>query len=367
MAMLRSCMVEFDCVVVGAGIHGSCTAFWLRELGVERVAVFEQFGPGHERGSSHGATRITRSSYDVPEFVALAAEAHDWGWPALERALARPLRVATPGVFFGPADGPIAGYARATAGRGVVDTIDARAARARFPLLRFAAGELVLVDRSAAVLLAAATLAGLREWLAARGVTFAWQTRVERVAPTTNGVEIHAGGARHCARHVVLACGPWTGRLGGAAAPTEAVTVVRQQVGYFDVDAAPAAVAPGAFPVWAHIGDGPEQFTYGLPSVDGGGLKAAQHRTTGPASDPDAAAPPVDHAALLALARERFACPVRSLRATETCLYTMAPGHALHVTRAPAAPVTTIAACSGHAFKFGPVLGRRAAALACGR
>jgi glycine/D-amino acid oxidase-like deaminating enzyme len=45
----------------------------------------------------------------------------------------------------------------------------------------------------------------------------------------------------------------------------------------------------------------------------------------------------------------------------------MARGHDLRVARAAGAPVVTIAACSGHAFKFGPLLGRMAADLALAR
>jgi sarcosine oxidase len=138
-----------------------------------------------------------------------------------------------------------------------------------------------------------------------------------------------------------------------------------QDVGYFAADDADAkAMAPGAFPVWARIGRTAEDFHYGLPSVDGGGLKVAVHRTTGAPCDPDGALPPPDERALLALARARLATTAPRLLRTERCLYTMAAGHDLRVVRADDAPIVTIAACSGHAFKFGPLLGRTAAELA---
>ena len=74
----------------------------------------------------------------------------------------------------------------------------------------------------------------------------------------------------------MLACGPWSGRLTGAALPP--LVVQPQEVGYFDVDAPVAAIAAGSFPVWARIGRTAEDFTYGLPSLHGSGLKAAVHR-----------------------------------------------------------------------------------------
>lgn len=356
-------MTVCDHLVVGAGVHGLCTAFWLVQRGAGRVVVCEQFGPGHTRGSSHGATRITRSSYDDPTFVAMAQEAHRDCWPALEAALGRPLRQATPGVFFGPVDGPIAGYARATLGSGAdVEAIDVAAARRRFPLLRFADDDGVLLDHTAAVVLAAATLQGLAGWLAAHGVELRWNTPVAALAVDGDGVVATTAAGAIRARTTVLAMGPWTGRLREAGAGASALAVQPQDVGYFAAPDASAA-RPGTFPVWARIGRTAEDFHYGLPDV-GDGLKLAVHRTTGPAIDPDAVPTAVDDDALRQLATIRFAAPTPRLLRSERCLYTMADGHALDVRRAADAPVVTIAACSGHAFKFGPLLGRRAADLA---
>ena len=50
---------------------GSATAWWLARRGVE-VALFEQFAPGHTRGSSHGGTRIFRFAYYDPFYVRMA-------------------------------------------------------------------------------------------------------------------------------------------------------------------------------------------------------------------------------------------------------------------------------------------------------
>lgn len=352
-------MAAFDCVVVGAGIHGLCTAFWLRQRGSGRLLVVDQGAPGHCEGSSHGATRITRSSYDDPEMLQLVRRAHEEGWPAVELALGRSLRLPTPGVFFGPPEGPFGGYCRTTLASGArVERLPLAAARRQFPLLAFEDGDDVLLDHTAAVVLAAATMQGLRAWLAAAGVEFAWHTRATSLCATAAGAELWTDQGPVGARHVVLACGPWAGRLLPAAAPP---VVVRQQVGYVDVDAPGPACSPGSFPVWARIGRTADEFVYGLPSIDDRGLKIAVHRTTGPGVDPDQPPPPADAAGLLALAAQRLRCRVHSLRATEHCLYTMAADHRFHVDTRTHPPVTTIAACSGHAFKFGPIVGRIAA------
>jgi sarcosine oxidase len=354
-------MTPYDCVLVGAGIHGLCTAFWLRRAGLQRLCVLEQHQPGHTLGSSHGATRITRCLYQEPELVDLARRANDDAWPTLESALGMPLRLPTPGVFFGLGNGPMAGYLAATEPhRDRTEVLTAAAAAKRFPQLRFAPDHIALVDRTAAVVLAARTMQRLREWLQAHGVELRWQTRALALQQHHEPVTVTTDRGELSAERVVLAAGPWLSRL----QPTGDAAVLPQQIGYFDTDALPADCRPGVFPVWAKIGSDPNDFVYGLPDLDGQGLKAARHVTAGAGIAPDAEPAPIDRAALLALGRSHFTAAVRGLRATERCLYTMARDQRLEVRADPGAPVVTIAACSGHAFKFGPEIGRRAAELA---
>ncbi|MBL8737928.1 MAG: FAD-dependent oxidoreductase [Planctomycetes bacterium] len=347
-------------VVLGAGVHGLCTAFWLVRAGA-RVTVLEQFGPGHDRGSSHGGTRITRSSYDDPAFVRLAQDAHQKGWPTLERALGKPLRLPTPGLFFGPPRGLFADYLATTLGSGAaVERLPLAAARTRFPLLRFAEDEQVLLDHTAAVLLAAATMQGLRTWLEAAGASLHFHTRATMVAPGPDGCRVATEHGELAADRVAVAIGPYaTPALTGC----EPVAVLHQQVGYFDVEAAPSATQAGTFPVWARIGADAEDFVYGLPDVDAAGLKLARHVTTGRGGDP-AVPPEPDLTALRTLAARHLTSPSASLRRHERCLYTMATGHQLRVDPVGPLPgVVAITACSGHAFKFAPELGRLAAAM----
>lgn len=353
-------MTEFACTIVGAGVHGLCAAFWLRRSGVRDLAVVERFGPDHERGSSHGATRITRSSYHDARFARMARRANDTAWPIVERELGRSLRVKTPGLFFGPPDGAFGDYLRATLDSGAqVEAIPADAARRSFPLLVVDDGDAALLDHTAAMVLAAETMRGLREWLAAHDVVMHWNREAMSVEERDGHVQVVTANDVIRSRAVVLATGAWLPRLSpGAPSPT----VLRQDVGYFDVDADEAACRAGRFPVWARIGRGPEDFHYGLPSHDGAGLKVAAHRTTGPGADPDAPAPPVDEGALRAIASARFAAPLRGLRSTERCLYTMSADQGFRVARATGSrAIVAIAACSGHAFKFGPLIGQDAA------
>jgi sarcosine oxidase len=367
-----------DALILGAGIHGLCAAFHLRRRGLRRVAVLERFAPGHDRGSSHGASRITRSSYHDPKFVALAAAAHRDGWPLLERELGARLVFRTPGLFFGPEGGPFGDYLRATLGSGAdVERIDAAAARARFPLLAFDDGDAVLQDHTAGLLAAGLALRGLAEWCRRQDVELREGTRALALHAGLGAVRVDTDRGPVQAARVVVATGPWLAESGlaesglaesglGELVPglCRTLRVLPQQIGYAEVPAAPAARAAGVFPVWARIGEQPDDFVYGLPEFGRPGLKIARHRTHGPGIGADDARPPIDGGALLQLAQQRFAPPVRRLLGSESCLYTVAPGEDFVVQRSAADPrVVVVAACSGHAFKFAPVLGQQVAEL----
>ncbi|MDW3649583.1 MAG: FAD-dependent oxidoreductase [Bacteroidia bacterium] len=51
-----------DIIVIGAGVFGVWTAFYLQELGA-KVRLIDAYGPGNSRASSGGESRILRSDY----------------------------------------------------------------------------------------------------------------------------------------------------------------------------------------------------------------------------------------------------------------------------------------------------------------
>ena len=78
-------MKAFDVAVIGLGAMGSAALFNLAKRG-RRVIGFEQFEPGHDKGSSHGESRAIRLSYfEHPSYVPLARRAYEV-WRELEQA-----------------------------------------------------------------------------------------------------------------------------------------------------------------------------------------------------------------------------------------------------------------------------------------
>src|SRR5262245_34767483 len=114
---------------------GSASALALARRGRD-VVVLEQFGPGHTRGSSHGASRIFRLAYPDPFWVRLARHAAD-EWRRLEADAGVTLLARTGSLDHGDA-ASVESIAAALTATGVpVERLDPAAAGERWPGLRF--------------------------------------------------------------------------------------------------------------------------------------------------------------------------------------------------------------------------------------
>jgi len=85
---------------------GALSAWRLAARGA-RVIGFERFHPGHDRGSSHGDTRIFRTAYfESPEYVPLVQRGREL-WRELEEESGQELLTLTGGLAIGPPDGEL--------------------------------------------------------------------------------------------------------------------------------------------------------------------------------------------------------------------------------------------------------------------
>ena len=97
-------MDSYDCIVAGVGGAGSSALFHLASRGC-KVLGLDRFSPGHDRGSSHGDTRIIRMAYyEHPDYVPLLKQAHRL-WDQLEELRGEKLRYETGLLQAGPAAG----------------------------------------------------------------------------------------------------------------------------------------------------------------------------------------------------------------------------------------------------------------------
>jgi sarcosine oxidase len=344
-----------DVVVVGAGAMGSATAWWLARRG-RSVALVEQFAQGHTRGSSHGSSRIFRYAYAEPRFVRMAQAALPL-WRELEDDIGRPLLEITGGVDYGDPVlvGPVAG---ALAECGVDhDRLPPDAAAERWPGMRFEGT--VLHSPGAGRCLAAATVLALQRRALALGAEVRFATGAATLVWTDDAVVVRAADDEWRAPVAVVTAGAWLPALLGSRLPLPALRVTRERLQHF------RSRSPEHGTTWpSFIHHRSDAWRYGLLSP-GEGVKVAEHMT-GPVTDPDEApAGAADDAALDRVRRyvERWLPgldPAPMYPAT--CLYTTTPTHDFILERH--GPIVVGSPCSGHGFKFTPLIGRMLAALA---
>ena len=95
--------MQYDVIVVGVGGMGSAALLHAARRGA-RVLGLEQFDISHDRGSSHGQTRIIRLAYwEHPSYVPLLRRAYEL-WRELEQLSQQTLLVTTGSIDAGPAD-----------------------------------------------------------------------------------------------------------------------------------------------------------------------------------------------------------------------------------------------------------------------
>ena len=346
----------YDITIIGAGINGLCTAFQLIQRGHTNIALVEAKHLGHDWGSSHGKSRITRSAYADPVYVYMMQYCHQNSWPTLERVLGTSLRHPCKGLFYGPSDGQFQKYQRAMQETGAnVQELSLQQAQKVFPQFRFHTSDGILQDHTSAVVSAAETIALLHEYCK-KHIDVYEHTPIVDIDTSRDILALHTPTGVVQSEKIVVTAGPWTYRLFPAL--RSRLTVVHQNVYYLDI-ATPEMGQVGIFPVWVELGMEPEDMYYGLPEFRRQGIKVAKHNFQGD-HDPDVRVSPLeeDTKPFLERFQSRLHIPIVGVAGWERCQYTNTHNEDFILAHHPRDTRIVIGAgFSGHGFKFGPMTG----------
>jgi len=313
---------EYDAVVVGVGTMGSAALYHLARRGC-RVLGLEQFGVAHDRGSMHGETRIIRLAYhEHPAYVPLLLRAYEL-WRELNPTLLHLVGSLDVGAEEGPLIAGAIGSLREhglgyelveQAGVGVGD------------------GEVALLQRDGGYVEAERAVRAHIDAAVAAGAELCTGERVLDWTPD----EIRTDARTYATKRIVLCPGPWPELL--QLPPL--FTVEDQLVAWFEHDRElPAFIVEEA------------------PGVHFYGTQAGDRVKVGRMHGNDAEA-------LADFAARRLPGAGRLLH-TQPCKFTNTSDLQFVLDLHPAAPnVAFASACSGHGFKFAPVVGEILADLA---
>jgi sarcosine oxidase len=319
--------------VIGAGVMGLAAARALMQRGHEVVA-YEQYRFGHDRGSSHGRSRIFRLAYAEEEYVRLAQESLGL-WRELE---------AESGETLLELNGLLEivqtleeSTARTLEACGVEwHRLDAEEAERRYPV--YVPGDsFAVLQPEAGIVRADKALAAF-----ARELDVRYETRVH---PDDLDAEV-----------VVVTAGSWVNELLPEPLP---VKVTRETVCYFRPENGRPIPSLVSFKPDSHTHD-----MYSLADPDYG-LKVGAHHA-GPEVDPNGTGEPEPRLIeqIVNWTRQTYRLAEPDPVATDTCLYTTTPDETFILERRGRLVIGS--PCSGHGFKFAPAIGERLADLATG-
>lgn len=356
----------YDVIVAGLGGMGSAAAAHLAARG-RRVLGLEQFGPAHDRGSSHGESRMIRQAYfEDPAYVPLLLRSYEL-WDDLNRD--RPgILTLTGGLMLGTAAAATVAGSLASARQWNLphELLDAADLRRRYPSFQPADDTLAVYEQRAGYVLPEDTVRTHLARAAARGAELRFgESVIEWHATDGGGVAVATSLGTYRAERLAVTAGAWAPTL--LQLPAVRLQIERQVLYWFAPNDDFERYRSPAHPVfiWEDT-DGMQLYGFPATGTAADGVKVAYFRG-GPPADPDHL-DRVIHNEEVRDIRARLADLVPGLAGQYlrgvACMYTNTPDENFAVGLHPDHPQVTVAAgFSGHGFKFVPVIGEIVADL----
>ena len=352
----------YDVVVIGLGIMGAATLFYLTRLGVKALGI-EARGPLHAAGSSHGDSRVFRRAYFEGDPYAPLLNRSLAAWTELAASCAEPISVRTGGLFIGKQGSALVQGSLDTAQRCNIahEVLNGAEIAKRFPAFKVTESMQGVHEPDAMMLFADTARLAYLSLAAAGGAELSYGNEVKVLKQSTGSVVIGGEDWQLNAGAAVLTMGPWNGQflpedLGSL------VTPMRIPVYRFDVAAAAERKHRiGKLPVFI-VEDDQGALLYGLPQWRDvkGGLKVGFHNRQLSAINLAAPRQQPDEAERHEMwqATKAVLPAVQNTGDATTCIYTMSRDSSFLIGRSRAMPnVVYASACSGHGFKFAPAIG----------
>ncbi|WP_428408934.1 N-methyl-L-tryptophan oxidase [Hyphococcus sp.] len=351
--------------VIGAGIMGSAAAYCLARRGAD-VTLFEQFTAMHDKGSSHGATRLFRTAYfEHPDYVPLLKRAAA-GWRDLEKASGEKLFEMCGVLLAGhPSSKTISGTRLAAKEHGLsLHDISLAEAAKRFFWFNFDPDMEMLIEPEAGFIYADRARTVLLNGAKAQGATLRENFPVTQWSAGDARLEVAAGGEALHFDRLIITPGAFAGGLDEMG--RRMVQPLRKTLFWTSPGDDRLPLANGFLPFGIEETDG--RFRYGFPAVDSDGVKIGEHTggaTVASAHDDAPEAAEESRRDMEAYVKRRLPGLSAAITKQQSCLYAMSPDGHFIIDRHPDDDRTIFAmGFSGHGFKFAPVIGEALADLA---
>ncbi|CAL8344381.1 unnamed protein product [Arctogadus glacialis] len=360
---------DYDCIVIGAGVQGSFTAYQLAKK-KQRTLLLEQFVLPHTRGSSHGQTRIIRKAYDQDYYTVMMEECYRL-WAQLEEEASVKLVRQTGLLVMGPENSSQYQAVKNTLQKNRVPMVilPPEEFSKHIPNVNLSEGDGALVDTTAGVLFADRALRAVQGQFLKLGGIIKDGQKVSDIKPGAL-VTVMASGGVYRAKNLVLTAGSWTNGMLSYIGLQLPLKVLKINVCYWKEKVPGSYNVQQRFPAFLQV-ECPEgkHHIYGLPSNEYPGLmKVCYH--AGSETHPDMRDRQSDRSDIDILKRYLTRCfpgldPEPAV--VESCMYTVTPDEDFVLDCHPIHNNIVIGAgFSGHGFKFGPLIGKLLCELSLG-
>ena len=225
-------MKTCDVIVIGTGGVGTAALAEVVRRGARAIGI-DRFAPGHDRGSSHGQTRIIRQAYfEHPDYVPLLLEAYRM-WRELEKAAGEQLLGEVGLVEIGPPTGTVvSGVLASAAAHGLeVERLSAAQIERRFAGLRAGEGLVGVFEPRAGYLLVEQAVQAQAAEARRRGAELCIGETVLSWSVKADGATVRTDRDLYCAGRLIISAGAWAGQL--LADLRIPLVVLRKQVHWF--------------------------------------------------------------------------------------------------------------------------------------
>ncbi len=354
---------EFEVIVVGAGGMGSAAAYHLARGG-RSVLLLEQFEIGHNRGASHGHSRIIRLSYEHPVYVRLSKSAYAL-WAELEEDAGEKVLTTTGGLDLSLPGHPVFEDCISSMQEVGVDheKLDATEIQRRYPQFRISPGTVGVFQKDAGILQPSQSVPLMVSMARRHGATVIENSPVTSFYFDENGVEVICGDQVYKSAKLIISAGPWAEPVLKKVGVHIPLAITEERYVFFKPPH-PEQFAVGRCPIFAQYGEnlvGKDIEFYGFPVFGLDGVKVAEHRFGEPVTADDRSFVVPDRIIERMRERTRQLIPdaVGEVIHSMTCLYSNSPDRHFVIDLLPGYPHIVMAAgFSGHGYKFAIVVGR---------
>lgn len=355
---------SFDAIVIGVGGFGSAATAHLARQGAS-VLGLEQFDIAHDRGSSHGETRVIRQAYfEHANYVPLLKRAYKL-WDELQDECGTSIFTRCGLLMVGlPTGDCIAGARHAAKLHDIdVDEICPDVAASRFHGFHVPDGYATLYEPNAGYVNVERCVSAHADVAKRHGASIRTSESVVKWSSNGSRVTVITDKNTYEAGRLVITAGAWTSRL--MAELGWPLTVLRKVLFWLPTRSDEYDVSNGGPTFFYELPDG---CFYGFPSIDGQSIKVAEHTGGQMVDDPSEVVRDLvadDTARFTPFANKHLTGAGEQPVRHSTCMYTMTPDQHFIVDRHPEYENVVIGAgFSGHGFKFTSSIGEALAQLA---